>query len=106
MAEFLQTPYGTATIPIPALLTFGIIPDSTDEPLSLGCSFHSRQHTEHKVEVVYQYKTRTTLGWVSVFLALSSDVVMTDPDSHPRFLDRFSLAILDHADEIMRMSKE
>jgi hypothetical protein len=107
LAQWEHTPYGTATIPLDSLLTFGIIPTTVREPLSFGCTFYSPRHPEQKVKVQYVYYSRTTLGWVAPLLALSPNVVMFpwQPDEHRRFYQRLSLAILDHREEIMRLAE-
>ena len=107
LAQFEHTPYGTATIPISSLLTFGIVPTIVREPLSFGCTFYSPHHPEQRVKVAYLYHCRTTLGWIAPLLALSSNVVMIPwaPDEHRRFYDHLSLAILDHAEEILKLAE-
>ena len=105
LARFDHTPYGTASIPFASLLTFGIIPTTVSEPLSFGCSFYSPVHPEQKVQIEYVYQSRTTLGWIAPFLAISPNVVMTAADSHRRFYQRLSLAILDQTAEIQRLAK-
>jgi hypothetical protein len=107
MAQWEHTPYGTATIPVYSLLTFGVLPTSVREPLSFGCTFYSSRNPERSVKVEYGYDSRTTLGWLAPLLALSPNVVMVpwQPDEHRRFYQRLSLAILDHAEEIRRLAE-
>jgi len=107
LAKLESTPYGTATVPVYTLLTFGIIPTAVPEPYSFGCTFYSPRHPERAVRVEYLYYSRTTLGWVAGLLALSPNIVLApwSPDEHPRFYDRLSLAILEHSGEILNLTK-
>jgi len=108
LAKWEATPYGTATIPVYTLLTLGIIPNTLPEPYSFGCSFYSPRDPERTVRVEYLYYSRTTLGWVAGFMALSPNIVLTlwrGPDEHARFSDHLSLAILNHSEEILNLTK-
>jgi hypothetical protein len=107
MAQWEYTPYGTATIPVYTLLTFGVIPTTVREPLSFGCTFYSPRHPERGVNVEYRYDSRTTLGWLAPLLAFSPNVVMVpwQPDEHRRFYQRLRLAILDQAEEIRKLAE-
>lgn len=109
LAQWEQTPYGTATIPIGTFLTCGIIPTTVREPLSFGCTFYSPHHPGQRVRVEYRYDSRTTVGWVAALLALSPSVVMfpgPPPDEHRRFNQHLSLAILDRSNEIRKLTEE
>lgn len=108
LAKWESTPYGTATIPVYTLLTFGIIPTTVPEPYSFGCTFYSPRYQDRTAKVEYLYYSRSTLGWVAGFMALSPNVVLTlwrGPDEHPRFYDHLSLAILQHSEEILNLAK-
>jgi hypothetical protein len=108
LAKWEHTPYGTASIPIYTLLTFGIIPTTVPEPYSFGCTFYSPRKPERTISVEYLYDSRSTLGWVAGIMALSPNIVLTlwrGPDEHPRFYDHLSLTILNHSEEIMNLAK-
>ncbi len=109
LAKWERTPYGTATIPVKTLLTFGIIPTTVREPYSFGCTFYSPRCPERTVKTEYSYYSRSTLGWVTVFMAFSPNIVLTlrrGPDEHPRFYDHLSLVILDHSEEILDLAND
>jgi len=106
LARFEHTPYGTATVPCLTLVTFGLIPTIVPEPLSFGCSFYSPADPERKVSVEYCYESQTILGWISPLLAVAPGVViLTTADSHRRFYDRLSLAILDRSAELRELTE-
>ncbi len=108
LAKRKATPYGTATIPVRTLLTFGLIPTAVYEPYSFGCSFYSPRNQQRDIGIEYLYSSKTTLGWVAGLLALSPNIVLAprSPDQHPRFTDHMRLEILDRAEAILNLAND
>jgi hypothetical protein len=108
LAKRKATPYGTATIPVRTLLTFGLLPTVVPEPYGFGCTFYSPRNQESGIGVEYLYTSQTTLGWVAGPLALSPNTVLAprSPDQHPRFTDHMILKILDHAEALLNLAND
>jgi hypothetical protein len=123
VAEVEQPASGTAVIPFATLLSFGIIPTTTSEDHGYNFSFHSpnnespkihvKQFTfsglkdeNQKVVVDYRYQARITLGWVALLRAWTADEVLFNPESHARFRDTLSLAILKESEALTRLAEQ
>ncbi len=108
LAKRKATPYGTASVPVRTLLTFGLLPTVVPEPFGFGCTFYSPRNQESGIGVEYLYESQTTLGWVAGLFALSPNVVLAprSPDQHPRFTNHMILKILDHAEAILNLAND
>ncbi len=123
VVEVEQAVYGNPAIPFATLLSFGIIPTTVPETHGYVFSFHSPRNENpkeviegisfrslkdenQKVVVDFRYRAQSTLGWVAGFRALSSDEVMFCLESHRRFRDAFTLAILAQSDALTRLAQQ
>ena len=94
--------YGSTVVPVATLLSFGLIPTTTEESFGHAFSLSPPGREARRVPIEYSYRGRTTLGWVAIFHGLMPgySVFPFDPESSRRFRGRLALAILDHADDI------
>ena len=97
--------HGSAVIPVYPLLSFGIIPDSTQETMGESFSFSSPVHPEDRVMIEYTYRGRTTLGWVALldFFHPNRTAFPFFPEHSRRFRDHLKLSILEQEDTLKRI---
>ena len=103
IARVNRTVYGTATIPLATLLTFGIVPTTVDEEWGEVFSLHGRhQQKAAPVRIEFVYEGPTTLGLVAGLIALTSNQTTAYPRETQRFHDALAASICERADEIRR----
>ena len=108
MARVDRHIYGSTTIPLATLITFGVIPTFTEEEFGYSFSFNPPHQEQDQVPVEYSYRSRTTLGWIATFQALSPEVsVFPFNEEHSsRFRGRLALVILDHAESLTKLTQK
>lgn len=96
--------YGSTSIPVYPLLTFGIIPDSVQETTGESFSLSPPDHPEQRVVIEYTYRGRTTLGWIALLDIFHPNrtVAPFNPEHSSRFRDHLKLSILEHEDAFIR----
>lgn len=94
--------YGTATLPVASLLTFGILPTFVQETAGESFSLSPPDRPEQRVRIEYTYRGRTTLGWIALLDIFHPNrtVFPLDPERSQRFRDGLRLSILDHEDAL------
>ena len=95
--------YGTATIPILPIVSFGLIPSIADERWGEVFSLRSNTADAVPIPINFSYKGPTTLGWWAAVRSLSPDVSTSEPPETERFRDALSAVICAKADEITGM---
>jgi hypothetical protein len=123
IAEVEQPVAGNPVIPIRTLFSLGIIPttfgenhgyvfslhspsNENEKKVIEGTTFRSLKDETQKVMIDYRYCAKTTLGWVALFKACSRDEVMFSPESHQRFRDAFTSAILEHSEKLRGLADQ
>lgn len=84
--------YGTATIPIVAILTLGIIPSVVDEHYGYRFSLAPKGGAAVNINAVYP--STTYLGWVAIPMWLSPSYSIGDANTSSRYLDFLRYRIL------------
>jgi hypothetical protein len=103
IAHVNRSIYGTATIPIAYLLTFGIVPSIVVEEWGEVFSFTGRRKRRKElVRIEFAYEGPTTLGLAGQFIALTPSFTSRSPRETQRFHDAFAAAICAKTDEIRR----
>ena len=100
--------YGSTVIPVATLLSFGLVPTTTEESFGYAFSLSPLGQDAQRVPIEYSYRGRSTLGWVAMFQGLvpGYTVFPFDPERSSRFRDRLALAILDRTDDIRQMTPQ
>src|SRR2546426_1003468 len=64
--------YGSAVIPVWTLLSFGLVPTTTEESFGYAFSLSPTGEDVQRVPIEYSFRGRTTLGWVAMFHGLAA----------------------------------
>jgi len=85
--------HGSATLPIVALLSFGIIPQTVEQEWGVSFSLRSADTPDNSVEIEFRYQGPSTLGWIGLLLNLSPNLTFRNPKFTERFYDAFAYEI-------------
>ncbi len=95
--------YGSPTIPLFALLTFGVIPSSAEETHGYVFSLRPARAEAPPVLLDVRYSGKTTLGWAALLMNLSTRRTVKDPYKTGRLNDTLKAAIAKRAGEIQAL---
>src|SRR4051794_4041884 len=85
IATVEDTIHGTATIPIAAFFTAGIVPSNVQEDHGYAFSLAPSSNRSRKTLIAAHYSGTSTLGWVALPIALLPNHALMDPEHTRRF---------------------
>lgn len=92
--------YGTATIPVFTILSFGVIPTVVTEEWGESFTLARRDVSRRPLSVELTWRGRTILGWVAGLANLSPDRTSADPHETTRHAEALAARLLHHRPEI------
>src|SRR5260370_14885413 len=97
--------YGTATIPIFTISTFGIVPTIVEEEHGLEVSLVPGLPPEKPIAIKFSSKGPSTLGWSAFYRAFLPNETLGPADWRARFVQRLALHGVQHKGEISAYAK-
>jgi hypothetical protein len=97
--------YGTATIPILTIISFGIIPTIVEEEHGLEFSLIPTSSPKTTIPVRFSYKGPSTLGWWAFYRGFLPNETWFAADRTVRFVQSLAWHIVEHQGEISAYAK-
>jgi hypothetical protein len=97
--------YGTATIPIFTMITFGIVPTIVDEEHGLEFSLVPSLPPKKPIAIKFSYKGPSTLGWWAFYRAFLPNETLGSADWRARFVSSLAWHVVQHKGEISAYAK-
>jgi hypothetical protein len=101
IAKVEQRVYGTATIPIVAILTLGIVPSIIEEDHGHVFSLQAIDETSTKITISTKYTGNTILGWVAIPLWISPSFSIGDPENTFKYRQYLNHRVISDAHEML-----
>ena len=94
IATIEETIHGTATIPVEAIFTAGVVPSNVREDHGYAFSLAPSSDRRRKTPVRAHYSGTSTLGWVALPIAVLPTHSLIEPEHTKRFRDMMAYRTL------------
>lgn len=112
--EFTQPPdliarvqeeiYGTAVFPILTLISFGLIPHTSEEAHGESFSLTPPSGSNDGCDIRYVYRGETTLGWWALLKSIHPDFTRSDPERSERYRLRLRYELLRRREALLAIA--